>query len=215
MRQYKRDMTLAAFCRNYDLSIYQPEVDREGFDLIIDDYDNIKHLQIKTVLSASSTKNWKLMKRLLRPSILDSENLGFEYNPTEIGLGGGLILIELEIFNTEVALKYYFIDLFILTAYRLGLTNRINKRITDTTYKIINKLKVGDHTEKVAVPKSVLVEAKGPEELLALIGVHSRFNTGWRPQIINISKEYYRKPEGSIPKSVITEFNNEFENLIN
>jgi len=44
------------------------------------------------------------------------------------------------------------------------------------------------------VPKSLFVEAKGPEHLLGLMALHNRINHGWWHHLINIGKDHFVKP---------------------
>ena len=41
------DLKLAAALDGYDLSLYTPDVDRDGFDIIIDDHDSVRKIQLK------------------------------------------------------------------------------------------------------------------------------------------------------------------------
>ena len=44
------DLKLSAALDGYDLSLYTPDVDRDGFDIILDDRDSVRKIQLKTVL---------------------------------------------------------------------------------------------------------------------------------------------------------------------
>ena len=66
------DFKLAASIRGYHLESYTSDVDHEGFDIIFDDQDQIKKLQVKTVMgndlhrhgvstSVSSVPNYTLL----------------------------------------------------------------------------------------------------------------------------------------------------------
>jgi len=90
------DLKLAAAQQGYFLNVYTPEVDKDGFDIIIDDQDQLIKVQLKTVMAKSDTSSWDIHKTLLRPDPYICEQLGFEPSPTGTGYQGGVILIEIE-----------------------------------------------------------------------------------------------------------------------
>jgi hypothetical protein len=87
------ELTLAAAHRGAFL--FTPEVDREGFDIVLDDGEVSRRFQLKSFVKSARTASWKIQRRLLRPERRDAEALGFEFSPTGTGLGGGVILIRL------------------------------------------------------------------------------------------------------------------------
>lgn len=44
------DLKLAAARARYHLSIFEPEVDRDAFDIFLDDGDNERRIQVKTAV---------------------------------------------------------------------------------------------------------------------------------------------------------------------
>lgn len=118
------DLKLAAALRGYDLSLYTPDVDRDGFDIIVDDHDSVRKIQIKTVLKNSSTTAWHIHKTMLRPDVEFCDQLGFEPSPFGTGVQGGVILMELEPKPSSMGLRYYYTDVFVVTALYLKIVNR-------------------------------------------------------------------------------------------
>jgi hypothetical protein len=49
------DLTLAAARAGYPLSIFEPEVDRDKFDVLLDDADNQRRIQLKTFTTSAGT----------------------------------------------------------------------------------------------------------------------------------------------------------------
>ena len=92
------DLKLAAFDRGYHLLTYYTDVDHDGFDVILDDRDNLRKTQLKTVASDSGTKSWGIHRSILRPVPNNFEPLGFNYdvNNPNWGVEGGVILIDYE-----------------------------------------------------------------------------------------------------------------------
>ena len=89
------DLKIAAAERGYFLNTYLPEVDQDGFDIIFDDHDLVIKTQIKTVMAGARTLGWRIKKRILRPDLDMIEKLGFEPSPYGEGVGGGVILIQI------------------------------------------------------------------------------------------------------------------------
>ena len=61
------DLMVAAAARGYDLLVYVPTVDSDGFDLILDDRDTFLPLQLKSVISDGKATEWAIHRKLLRP----------------------------------------------------------------------------------------------------------------------------------------------------
>jgi hypothetical protein len=56
------DLQLAAAKANYALQLFQLEVDREGFDLVVNDGELERRLQVKTVLLSSKRVDGRFEK---------------------------------------------------------------------------------------------------------------------------------------------------------
>lgn len=190
------DLKLAAAENGYFLNLYLPEVDKDGFDIILDDQDNLIKLQLKTVMKSASTKSWDIHKSLLRPSAHYCEELGFEFSPTGTGYQGGVILIEITA-EDGLETEYYYTDIILI----LGLKEKIIEHSSPPTAKamdkFLEKLCAGSYFEKVAVNKNMFIKANGPAGLLALIGLHNAKNTStWRYHIKTMISSCN---EGSLP----------------
>jgi len=177
------DLKLAAAERGYLLNLYLPEVDKDGFDIILDDQDSLTKIQLKTVMKIAGTTSWNIHKALLRPVELNCEQLGFEPSSTGTGYQGGVVLIEINAKN-GLEVEYYYTDIIIL----LGIRDDIIEHSSPPTEKAINNLfkNIGSglSNEKVAVNKNMFIKAKNPAGLLALIGLHNTENTSiWRYHI--------------------------------
>lgn len=182
------ELKLAAAKCGYALKLYIPDVDREGFDIILDDGDTTRHMQLKTVLSDSSTSTWSVHKRLIRPSYLFCQQLGFGLSPFGVGIEGGVILIQLSVNNESVLFDFFYTDIFVITALFLRIANP-PRRIMESTFKNFYKqVKDGISHEQFGIPKSLFVKCKGPEHLLALMGLHSRYDHTWRHHLPSVSQ---------------------------
>ncbi len=177
------DLKLAAAEGGCFVNLYLPEVDKDGFDIILDDQTILTKLQLKTVMKSAGTTSWDIHKSLLRPSEQYFDQLGFEASQTGTGYQGGIILIEINT-NNRLEVEYYYTDIILL----LGIRDEIIKQSSPPTKKAIKKLfsdlNTGLSHEKVTIYKSMFIKANNPSGLLALIGLHNKENTSiWRCHI--------------------------------
>jgi hypothetical protein len=199
------DLYVAAAKRGYALALFSIEVDREGYDLVLDDGDYEARLQLKSILSSSTTRVWKTVKHLLRPQLLVAEKLGFELSPEGVGLGGGIVLIE---FNTEspsLHVTYGYTDVVILSAMARGWVpgQESNRKQAET---LLAELRKGSGAAKLEVPIGVFVRPKGPDELLALSGLHSISSTQFRYQIgLRLGRGYNFTEHGPLEDQIRTD----------
>src|ERR1043165_6959173 len=93
------DLKLAAARRGYALTLFEPEVDRDAYDVMLDDGDTQRRVQLKTVLKTAKTAKWDSTKRFMRLEEVYGDRLGIA--PSDCGVGGGFILIEIDDTNDE------------------------------------------------------------------------------------------------------------------
>jgi hypothetical protein len=109
----------------FDLRVYRPDVDRDGFDLLLEQRSITRVLQLKTVSEGAITKVWQVRRHLLHPSRLRAERLGFRL--PELGLGdglnGGVLLVDFEVGAGDLQVRYRFFDVAVAAAHACRLTN--------------------------------------------------------------------------------------------
>lgn len=184
------DLKLAAARHQYPLSLFEPEVDRDKFDIVLDDGDSERRIQLKTVLKSAFTASWETTKRFLRPEMAFGEKLGI--SPADCGLGGGFILIEIDAADDQAPVTYYYTDYFITQAFDMrmlaeakpdGQTARKRGRPPHSRKQFAEEflatLHSGDPSDEVRVPFQLFVRAKSADALLALAGLHN--GTGSSP----------------------------------
>lgn len=167
------DMKLAAARAKYALTLYEPDVDRDGFDVVIDDNEHISFVQLKTVLNSSKTRKWAIRRKLL---CLNEPDDYCVQNP-HLGKGGAVILIEFDPGPKEIV-SYYVTDWRLLHYAKILLSfepdkqplARRNKQICDLIYDIENREKF----LKTDIKKGVLLKARDADAVLALLGHYSK-----------------------------------------
>lgn len=176
------DLKLAAARRDYHLSIFEPEVDREAFDVFLDDGDNERRIQVKTVLASSSTTNWNSTRRFMRPELIYGERLMIA--PADCGAGGGFLLIEIDDSSVEAPVTYFYTDYFVATALSMRLLRektapvrkgrgRKKESREETASKFLHNLRSGNAGDYIGLALPLFVRLRSPDSLLALMNLHS------------------------------------------
>jgi hypothetical protein len=182
------DFKLVAGLRGYCLESYTSDVDHEGFDIILDDQDQIKKLQVKTVMRNASTSSWEIHKRILRPQMYFMDKLGFELSPTGEGVQGGIVLMEINPSDTDLEVKYFYTDIIIIVAFYLEIIYRTHKASRNAIERVYDDLHTGLSNDLVILPKSCFLSTSNPEQLLALTGFHNNISTcSWIQNLLTYS----------------------------
>lgn len=192
------DLKLAAARRGYYLNTYFDDVDKDGFDLILDDQDYIKKIQVKSLITSAATKTWGIHKRIVRPSIHLLDKLGIEPSPVGAGSEGGVVLIRFDPNKEDMGFEYFYTDAFVLLAFDVGILKRNHKSKQDAIDECLKLQFHGVGSERLSVPKAAFLRAKGPTELLALIGLHSEADTVWKWHSIQVANHTRQFADGSI-----------------
>lgn len=158
------------------LQVLTGEVDHNGFDVVFDDGDTWKRFQVKAVFGSTAT--WEIHKRLLRPTPDIADYFGYEASPEGIGLGGGVILQELDVTTAgDLSVTYRYTDLDILRAFNLGIIKRKHGKSNKAVTALFQALKKGYGT--ISIPRGAFLEATGPDQLLALAGFNTCDGSPW------------------------------------
>jgi hypothetical protein len=212
------DIKLAAARRGYSLTVFEPEVDREGFDVVLDDADTRRHLQLKSATISARTKRWTTTPRFLRPELREMEPMFFESSPQGEGLGGGVILILIDDATDVCPVRYFFTDLYIIAALSAGLLvqvgksgNAVKQLRRDQAKRVLHQLyEKCDHNAELVLPLAVFLEVKSPDCLLAIAGLHSVEQGGqqWSPNLAaayskNFEADDSGQPDASLDRQII------------
>jgi hypothetical protein len=167
------------------MRVFEPEVDRDAYDMFLDDGDNERRIQVKTVLASSGTVDWHSTERFMRPKEVYGEKISWP--PWDCGVGGGFVLIEIDDSTPDANVSYHYTDYFIADALarrlilekptppRAGRGRRKSTRHRQAT-EFLKNVSEGRATDDLRLNRSLFLRAKSPDALLALLNLHS--NTG-------------------------------------
>lgn len=175
------DLKLAAARRGYALTVFEPEVDRESYDIVLDDGDVERRFQLKTRMADSKTKTWEVTRRFIRPHDLYGDRLNLA--PADCGFGGGIVLIEINADKPEPTVSYSYTDWFIVQALEMRLWSEAvmppKKKgpapdlRQATALKALKAIYQGSARDSVWLERRLFVRANSADSLLALMGFHS------------------------------------------
>lgn len=185
------DAGIAAAAKGYQLLVYTPTVDSDGFDVIFDDHDHLVPLQLKSVHSEGKTQSWDIHRSLLRPEPEYADLFGFEASPYGTGRGGGVVLTKVAAGTDTVSVTYSFTDISILALKWKGIIGA-PKPQQERLLKLKRDLQL-ESSGTVEVPRSAFVSCKSPAHLLAVAGLHSTIETSWRHLLLEFLRAEERQ----------------------
>ena len=174
------DLKLAAARRGYALTLFEPEVDRDSYDVMLDDGDTQRRVQLKTVLKTAKTASWASTKRFMRLEEVYGDKLGFA--PGDCGVGGGFVLIEIDDTDDKGNVSYLYTDYYVIQALA---DHIVKEKASRRAYKsfgqpakdqadfaddIMKELHGGSSRDPVSLCRKHFLRARGPDQLLALLG---------------------------------------------
>lgn len=173
------DLKIAAARAGYHLHLYEPDVDRDGFDIVAEDEDYTGWYQTKAVLSSADTSAWEIVAGLLWPDMHTANSYGFA--PAEAGRGGGVILIEIADETQDGAVIYSYTDFDIITCIAEGFLierpwkgpGKPAKPAREEAANAIVAIKKADREKKVSIPKKLFIRVNHADDLLAIMRLRS------------------------------------------
>jgi hypothetical protein len=173
------DTCLAAARASYPLAVLSIEVDREGFDVVLDDGDRERRVQLKVV--DGTTGSWSVPKRLIRPEMPVAARLGFRDTMEGIGIGGAIVLMEYDTATPALDVRYLFCDAHILAARAHGWINAngMPGSPSKVAQKKVDELQTGIGSEQIELSKGLFIKSRGPNHLLTLLELHSIEDNQW------------------------------------
>jgi hypothetical protein len=176
------DLKIAAARVGYHMHLYEPDVDRDGFDIIVEDGETTRYLQLKAVLSSADKNNWQVSIDLLRPKPVVIECYGKA--PVEGGRGGGVILIEINDEDENGDVTYSYTDFDIIVAISQGYLvekkleqsgrERLAKDYIEQAGRSVSRIWSGARSDSVDLLRRQFVRLIDANALLELIGLRSK-----------------------------------------
>jgi len=174
------ELKLGSALSGWDLRAYRPDVDRDGFDMMLEQRSIVRMLQLKSVMHGAGTRRWCVRAHLLHPSRNRSERLGFPL--PKVGLGDGLdgcvLLADIEPENDRITLGYRFFDLAVAAAHACGQT-RLSGKLSDRSFEFLKDLRRRAGQGSVTVPAELFLKVPTAEGVLALLGMRTRYSGSW------------------------------------
>jgi hypothetical protein len=196
------DLKHAAFVRGYHLLTYASGVDHDGFDVVFDDRDVLRKVQLKTVSGEAVTGKWEIHRHILRPTPMHVEGFGFPSDSPN-GVEGGVILIEFKVKDDgeTIDVKYFYTELSVIAGISLGLILRPSQTV-NAAKNIFKSIMVGNSNDKIGVARGLFLPAASPHNLMCLLGLNGIIHRNWQQRIYAISYEAVG-PTGMTPDETI------------
>lgn len=197
------DLTVAAATRGYDLLVYLPTVDSDGFDVILDDRDLLVPVQLKAMAAGGKTQDWEIQRTLIRPKPEEADLYGFEPVQSGVGRGGGVILTTVSTKDGRgIDVQYAYTDISVLSAMWLGIVPIPSAQTIQRLRRLRGEL--GSEVRgKVKLPRTAFLRAPSPDRLLALAGLHSQSDQPWRLQLTKLLGKVNLGKESGVPEEVL------------
>jgi hypothetical protein len=179
--QFIKDMVLAAGHAGYDLLVYLPTVDSDGFDVILDDRHRLVPLQLKSAVQGGKTASWSVHKTLLWPDVDDANLYGLNPDWSQHGRSGGVVLVRAGLQDEQLTPRYAYTDIDVLAAmwYEVWPLPVPQRKRVDRLQKELSD----ESTLKVDLPRSAFLPVATADHLLALAGLTSNIEDGWRSSL--------------------------------
>lgn len=176
------DLKIAAARVGYHMHLYEPDVDRDGFDIIVEDGETTRYLQLKAVLASADKNYWPISVDLFRPRPEVAEFYGKA--PVEGGRGGGVILIEIDDENEDGNVTYSYTDFDFIAAIAQGylVENKLLKNgkerfepgYMEQAQRALNWFWSAKRSETVDLLRRQFLRLTDANALLEVIGLRSK-----------------------------------------
>ncbi|MFO0357339.1 MAG: hypothetical protein ACK50A_10305 [Sphingobacteriaceae bacterium] len=171
------------------LKIHLSDVDIDGFDIIIDNNDDLLgKYQLKSRLDAETAYS-DIHSIMLRPNSYLFDSFEF-FEPIGCAFDHrGVILIDADVISNKIICEYSYLDIYILRALELGIfkINNQSKRKAEEHLRLLRFNGVNSNV-KVETLDSLFIPVKDADSLLEIMGFNSIYNTNIPNNILEISK---------------------------
>lgn len=171
------DLLLSTLKAGNYIEFSEPIIDKDGYDLIVDDSTTIRKYQLKSKIHGAKTANWQIDKEIILPSHENAIRLGFSDDFNTCGIDGGVIKIELNCEDDEnVFARYWYTDAYVMKCFSEGVVIHKFADAAKTANNIYTRM-AGAFSDKLTVSSSVFLEATCADSLLWLMGFKSQCST--------------------------------------
>ena len=175
----------------FDLRAYRPDVDRDGFDLLIEQRSLARVIQLKTVGRRAKTVRWKVKSHLLHPSTRRSGRLKFSLPALGLGdgLDGALLVVDFEVERESINIGYRLFDLAVAAAHTLRITG-VSEQKAEEASALLWRLRKAEGHGAVIIPAWMLIRLPTAESVLSVLGMRTRYAGGfWYEALLAYAKE--------------------------
>lgn len=183
------DLKEASAQSKIHLKIFKSDVDVDGFDIIIDNNDDLLlKCQVKSRFDAT-TSYFGIHRIMLKPNYYVFNEFEFSSPSGCPSDNRGAIQIDGDVINNKITTKYYYLDIFLLRAMELGIFKLTNQTRTKAE-QVLKSLRheSGKSNDKIDILQSLFFPVKNMQCLLAIIGFHSEHHGNLSYNILEISK---------------------------
>lgn len=208
--KFQYELKIYSALNNPDIEVFLPEIDKDGFDIILHDTIQLIRFQLKTILKTSKTCKWEIKKNLIRPNVENTANLGYENSPNGSGVEGGFILIVGDTKNDDLTFDcMYYTDAFILALFDSGILKHKNsksQKVVETCSLDFKKVKTGvkkaDRDLKIEVTKSSMIKTTDLNSLFILADLPGSKGLNWRPMLIEFLRTRSKEARNEVVELV-------------
>ena len=158
-------------------------MDRDSYDVILDDGDTQRQVQLKTVLKTAKTASWSSTKRFMRLEEVYGDRLGM--SPGDCGVGGAFILIEIDDEDDLGNVTYLYTGYYVLQAL---VEQIVREKSSRRAYKSFGKpakdradfaadfmaeIQRGSSRDPIILYRKHFLRVQRPNDLLILLGLHA------------------------------------------
>jgi hypothetical protein len=183
------DLKLSAAAHGYHLLTYSSGVDHDGFDIIFDDREVLRKIQLKTIADGVTTSSWGIHRHILRPRPEYMQGYGFA-SSQPYGVEGGVVLIEYKVQadGETLDIGYFYTEFSVIAGILLGLIPRHGATVS-AARGIFDDIMKGNPSEKIGVARGLFLPAARAHNLLCLLGLDSKVAKNWQHRIYAVARE--------------------------
>jgi hypothetical protein len=179
----------ASALQRIHLKAFRSDVDVDGFDIIIDNNDDLLlKCQVKSRFDAT-TAYFDIHRVMMKPNHYVFAEFEFTAPVGCPSDSRGVIQIDGNVVDNKIVTQYYYLDIYLLRAMELGIF-KLNAQSQTKAEEILKDLRYGSikSNEKISILQSLFFPVKDVQALLAIMGFHSEHHINLSYNILEVSK---------------------------